>query len=234
MTVPAAELRLLEGFEITVADRPTALPLSCQRLLAFVALTPRPPQRAYVARRLWPNSTEEGAAANLRSALWRVRRQAVPLVESTGRRLRLGSVRTDVADTAKALTEALTGEVSTARLGRLPLTAELLPDWPDDWVEAERKRYRQLGFHALEAIARRLIGDRRYGSAIEVAQMVVAAEPLRASTRRLLIQAHLAEGNRGEALREYDRYRILLHRRLGLEPPVDLATLIPPADGDMA
>jgi DNA-binding SARP family transcriptional activator len=135
-----------------------------------------------------------------------------------------------VAETVKALVEALTGEVSTARLGRLPLTAELLPDWHDDWVEAERKRHRQFGFHSLETIASRLIGDGRYGSAIDVAQTVVAAEPLRASARRLLIQTHLAEGNRREAVREYDGYRTLLHRQLGLEPPADLATLIPPDD----
>ena len=221
-----AELRLLEGFELTVAGRPVAMPLGCQRLLAFVALAPRPPQRAYVAHRLWPDCTEERAAANLRSALWRVRRQPVSLVESVGIRLRLGGVRIDVVETIAALDEGLRGDVSTVRLGDLPLSAELLPDWHDDWIEAERKRYRQFRLHALEAMSRRLIGEQRYGHAIEVALAAIATEPLRASARQLLIQTYLAEGNRSEAVREYDGYRSLVRSHLGVEPPVELAMLI--------
>jgi DNA-binding SARP family transcriptional activator len=226
MTPPVAELRLLEGFELTIGGRSVVLPVSCQRLLAFVALASRPPQRAFVAHRLWPDSTEERAAANLRSTLWRVRRLPVALVESLGTRLRLGAVRLDVDETVRALDEGVRGEVSTARLGHLHLTAELLPDWDDEWVEAERKRYRQFRLHALETMSRRLIGEQRYGNAIEVALAAIATEPLRASARRLLIQTYLAEGNHGEAVREYDGYSSLLRRHLGMEPPGDLALLI--------
>jgi DNA-binding SARP family transcriptional activator len=126
----------------------------------------------------------------------------------------------------KALDEGVHGDVSTARLAHLPLTAELLPGWHDKWVEAERRRYRQFRLHALEAISSRLIDERRYGTAIEIALAAIASEPLRASARRVLIQTHLAEGNRGEAVREYDHYSRLLRRRLGVDPPVDLALLV--------
>ena len=44
------------------------------------------------------------------------------------------------------------------------------------------------------------------------------AEPLRESGHDALIQVHLAEGNQSEAVREFTRYRALLHTELGLEP----------------
>lgn len=93
-------------------------------------------------------------------------------------------------------------------------------------MEAERKRYRPFRLHALETMSRRLIGEQRYGNAIEVALAAIATEPLRASARRLLIQTYLAAGNHSEAVREFDGYSSLLRRRLGMEPPRDLAQLI--------
>jgi DNA-binding SARP family transcriptional activator len=224
--VIAARLRLLEGFQLGTAGQSLELPVSGQRLLAFMALAPRAQQRSYIARRLWPDTTEERAAANLRSTLWRVRRHHFPLVASIGTRLSLGAVRTDVNEAIRTLEEAMAGEVSTVRLGQLPLTAELLPAWDEEWVLAARKRYRQFRLHALERICHRLMVQQRYGNAIEVALAVVAMEPLRTSARRLLIQTYLAEGNRGEAVREYDGYSDLLHQRLGQEPPRDLVSLV--------
>ena len=54
----------------------------------------------------------------------------------------------------------------------------------------------------------------------------VAAEPLRESAQRALIRAHLAEGNRSEALRQYRSYESLLRDELGLEPTSDLKALV--------
>ena len=53
---------------------------------------------------------------------------------------------------------------------------------------------------------------------MEAALLAVAAEPLRESAHRALLQAHIAEGNMGEALRDYGRYRDLLRRELGVAP----------------
>jgi DNA-binding SARP family transcriptional activator len=227
MTV--ARVRLLEGFRVDGGGAALELPVSGQRLLAFLALAPRPQQRSYLARRLWPDTTEVRAAANLRSTLWRLRRHPLPLVEALGTRLGLGAVATDVDEVVRALEDALHGDVSMVRLGQLPLTAELLPAWEDDWVQVARRRHRQFRLHALERIGVRLLDERRYGNAIEVALAVVAAEPLRTSARRLLIRSYLAEGNRAEAVREYDGYSDLLHERLGQDPPRDLVLLVRPA-----
>ncbi|MGH3665463.1 MAG: hypothetical protein ACRDU8_05150 [Egibacteraceae bacterium] len=70
----AVEVRLLDGFAVECAGEGLPLPLSVQRVVAFLALHDRRLLRGYVAGRLWPDAPEQRSAASLRSALWRLRR----------------------------------------------------------------------------------------------------------------------------------------------------------------
>jgi DNA-binding SARP family transcriptional activator len=54
----------------------------------------------------------------------------------------------------------------------------------------------------------------------------VSGEPLRESAHRAVIEVHLAEGNPGEALRQYDLYRRLLRVELGLSPSQAIRSLV--------
>jgi DNA-binding SARP family transcriptional activator len=56
----------------------------------------------------------------------------------------------------------------------------------------------------------------------------VGADPLRESAQRVLVEAHLAEGNRSEALRLYAEHRDLVRRELGVEPSPELTALVAP------
>jgi DNA-binding SARP family transcriptional activator len=106
------------------------------------------------------------------------------------------------------------------------LSGDLLPGWYDDWVLVEAEDWRQLRLHALEALAGRLAAVGCWGQAADAAGAAVRAEPLRESARAALVQVHSAEGNQSEALREFTRYRTLLHAELGLEPTLRLRRLI--------
>jgi DNA-binding SARP family transcriptional activator len=106
------------------------------------------------------------------------------------------------------------------------LSANLLPDWYDDWVLIEAEGWRQLRLHALEALAARLGAAGRWGEAAAAAVEAVRAEPLRESARAALIRVHLAEGNQSEAVREFARYRAVLRAELGLDPTPQLRSLI--------
>jgi DNA-binding SARP family transcriptional activator len=109
----------------------------------------------------------------------------------------------------------------------LGLSDDLLPTWyDDDWVLVERERYHQLRLHALEALCERLTATGRYGEAVDAGLAAVTAEPLRESAHRMLIKAHLAEGNHGEAERQYQLCRGLLHDELGVEPSAALRELV--------
>jgi DNA-binding SARP family transcriptional activator len=106
------------------------------------------------------------------------------------------------------------------------LSADILPDWYDDWVSVERERFRQLRLHALEALSERLVAAGRYALAIEAGVAAVAGEPLRESAHRVLIRAHVAEGNHSEAVRQYHAFRRLLQTELSLDPSPQMEALI--------
>lgn len=226
---PPTVLGLIGGFELHAGDAAVALPLSAQRLVAFVALQPRAVQRLYVSGVLWPDSGEEQAKASLRSALWRVHRVAGRVLVACGSHLALAPhVAVDVTALAtlahRALDAPRTLDEHAARA--LSASGELLPDWYDDWLAIERERVRQLRLHALEAICADLVRRERFCAAVEAGLAAVAAEPLRESAHRALIRAHVAEGNRGEALRQFESYRSMLRRHVGVEPSAELRALV--------
>jgi DNA-binding SARP family transcriptional activator len=51
---------------------------------------------------------------------------------------------------------------------------------------------------------------------------------LRESAHRLIIKAHMAEGNPGEAMRQFQAYRSLLADELDLQPSDQILRLLPP------
>jgi Bacterial transcriptional activator domain len=73
-----------------------------------------------------------------------------------------------------------------------------------------------------------LTGAGRFGAAVQAGLAAVAGEPLRESAHRTLIRAHLAEGNPGEAVRQYHLYRRLLADELAIEPSPAIRGLVQP------
>ena len=104
--------------------------------------------------------------------------------------------------------------------------AELLPEWDEDWLDAERERVRQMRMHALERLCIALSIAGRHGEAIEAGLASIDAEPLRESAQRAVIKVHLAEGNRYEAIRLFKRYERLLADALGIAPSNELSALV--------
>ena len=227
--VAPATLSLLDAFELRCGGEPVSLPLSAQRLLAFVALHERPLLRVYVAGTLWIDASDERAGASLRSSLWRLNRPGHALVEATSTHLRLApGVDVDVHRAFRLARRLLDGSAGGKDLDAAPdlLGGELLPDWYDDWLLFERERFRQVSLHALEALSELLVRGGQLARALEAALSAVRAEPLRESAHRALIRVHLAEGNRGEAQRQYELCRRLLCERLDTAPSPQLEALL--------
>jgi SARP family transcriptional regulator, regulator of embCAB operon len=223
---------LLGGFGLSWGGRLLGVPRASQRLLAFLALHGRMVKRAAVAGSLWPDASESHAYSNLRSALARLQSTARKALMTTKLELGLAEgvtvdVRHAQALARRLLDPAVTPDRSELGMAAVPaLSADLLPDWYDDWVLVEAEDWRQLRLHALEALAGRLIALGRWGEAAGAAGAAVRAEPLRESGRAALIQVYLAEGNQAEAVHEFTRYRALLRAELGLEPTLRLRQLV--------
>ena len=223
-------LGLLGGFRLIIKAEEVSLPMNAQRLVSFLALHDQPLLRTFVGGSLWGESTERHAGGSLRSALWRLRHPTYTLVALTSDHIALDpTVAVDLREG-----EALAHKVlnpsqdldDVAAVNEEVLSADLLPDWTEDWVLMERERYHQLRLRALEALCRRLIEKGRFGQAVQAGLAAVSGEPLRESARRALIEAHLAERNLAAALREYEAFSQLLHNELGLDPSEDLRDLV--------
>src|SRR6266496_2930749 len=220
------QFRLLRGMSVV------RVPRASQRLLAFLALRGRIVERSALAGALWPEASEPHAYSSLRAALTRLQRTARMAVTASQLELGLAEGVTVDLQHAKALARRLLDPAVPPAPGDLgasavmALSADLLPDWYDDWVLVEAEDWRQLRLHALEALARHLTAAGRWGEAAVAAGAAVRAEPLRETAHAALIQVHLAEGNQSEAMREFARYRTLLHAELGLEPTPRLRRLV--------
>ena len=226
------ELQLMGGFELRCAGEVVPLPLGAQRVLAFLALHNAPLMRSHIGETLWSESQLRRAGANLRSAVWRVRKRNSELLDASGNRLRLSStVRVDVRE-GRALARRLLDRSASCVPDDLgpdavaALSVDLLPEWLDDWLLLERDRWNQVRVHALEALAERLLDVGDYSKAVEAGLAAVSVEPLRESAHRLLIRVHAAEGNWCEALFQYNRYRRLLHRKLRIAPTEQMERLM--------
>jgi DNA-binding SARP family transcriptional activator len=223
---------LLGGFELRLDGAPVPLVPSAERLLALLALHGRPVSRMYVAGTLWPDSAEARSLGNLRSALWRVPAPVREAVRSHGDRLWLApSVAVDVRAVdaiARRLLEPLPAadRASAADDLRTLLCPDLLPDWYEEWVLAEREHLRDQRLSALEALAATALAEGDLDLARPAAQAVVHAEPLRESAQRLLLRAHLAAGNLADVVRLYRGYRRLLHDELGVAPSPHIDALV--------
>jgi DNA-binding SARP family transcriptional activator/DNA-binding HxlR family transcriptional regulator len=227
------EINLLGTFDVRIGESSiTTLSAGSQRLLAFLALQDRTVARIAMAGAMWPESSDEAAGTSLRSALSRLdspTREAL-LVASAGLRLS-DAVVVDYRE-AQAIAHRLLQpgansiETDLSVGATTALSTELLPDWYDDWVVAEAEDWRQLRVSALEAQSGRLIASGRVAEAAGAARAAMRVEPLRESAHSRLIEVHLAEGNQSEALRVFDRYRVLLRNELGLEPTPHLSDLV--------
>jgi DNA-binding SARP family transcriptional activator len=221
-------LGLLGGFDLRHGAEQIGLPLTAQRLVAFLALRHRAVQRIFVSGTLWAESSQDAANASLRTALWRLRRPSCELVCATATHVSVTpGIVVDVFE-ATAAASRVTRDAGASRddLERLVVAEELLPDWYDDWVILDRERFRQTRMHALETLSETFSDAGRYGDAIEAGLSAVAGEPLRESAHRAVVRAHLAHGNRADALRQYTLFRRLLAAQLGLEPSSLMTALL--------
>jgi DNA-binding SARP family transcriptional activator len=230
------QLRVIGRFQLRVRQQDRAPGASAQRLLALTAINGGAVSRSSAAGLLWPDAPAGRAAANLRSALWRLHRQgAGEVIDDDGHQVRLrpgGAVDLwCVSAVARALMD--TGvEMSQEQLSRAlrcNLYEDLLPDWlEDEWLDAERERMRRWRLLALEALSARCLAAGWYGEAVDTALAALRADPYRESAHVVLIRAHLAEGNRREALQRYESWRRLYRVELGLEPSVRFEELFGP------
>ena len=226
----APVLRLLAGPTLLRGSRRVSLPAHTWRPLAFLALRPGRIDRRLLAARLWPDEPDRRAAAALRSTLCRLRAAAGDLVDADQSTIALADgVLVDSRLLDQWADRLRRRQANATDLDLVPdhlPGLELLAGWEEDWVLVERERIRQRLLHGVETLSSLLLAAGRHAEAIDAALTVVAAEPLRDTAQRILLEAHLAEGNWAEGHRAHVAYRNLLQRDLGIRPADDHDALL--------
>jgi DNA-binding SARP family transcriptional activator len=213
-------LWLLNAFDLRHGHQSVAVTLPAQRLLAFLALQRGPLHRRSVASVLWSDLDPSAAAARLRSTLWRLPTPGgTRLVHVAGGRLRL-------ADEMHVDVHVAEDDSRAAELELSQLCGDVLADWEEPWVAIERERFRQLRLHRLEELSERAERRGQFSLALQAGLAAIAAEPLRESAHRRVMQVHLAQSNPAEALRQFHLVRRLLRDELGLAPSVATRAVI--------
>jgi DNA-binding SARP family transcriptional activator len=228
---PAARHRVTVLGSFTLSTDGTTVPLGVdsRRLVAYLAVHPRPQERAALAADLWPGVPAAAAGRLLADAAAAVGVPGLFSDDEEGAPLALAAdVEVDLAD-ALGLVRALPEIPVTDSPDAALLAADILPGWTAAWIAVERERFRQLRLHALEERSLRLTAAARFEEAVAMAQSAVHAAPSRESARRVLIEAHLAQGNIAAAVAEYDAYQELLRSSVGGPVPTGLEGLFPPS-----
>jgi DNA-binding SARP family transcriptional activator len=222
-------VRVLGSFTLVSDGAAVPLGVDSRRLVAYLAVHPRPQERAALAADLWPGVPAAAAQRLLTEAAAAV---GVPTLFSdedlTGPLALAADVQVDLADAlglVRALPEIPANDSPDIGL----LAADILPGWTAAWIAVERERFRQLRLHALEERSLRLSAAGRHAEAVALAEMAVRAAPSRESARRALIEAHLAQGNIAAAVAEYDAYEDLLRSSVGGPASSSLDALFPPS-----
>jgi DNA-binding SARP family transcriptional activator len=97
-----------------------------------------------------------------------------------------------------------------------PFLAGLQAPWIDEW----RRRLEEVRLRGLECFAAASLGlgGPALAQAEERARMLTELAPYRESGHRILMEALAGRGNAAEALRAYERLRVLLREELGIAP----------------
>jgi DNA-binding SARP family transcriptional activator/basic membrane lipoprotein Med (substrate-binding protein (PBP1-ABC) superfamily) len=114
--------------------------------------------------------------------------------------------------------DELESATAAAALAESVARSPFLPGDDGPWVEEKRRELAEVRARALSSLAETSLRTEKAAEAVRWAALAVEAEPFRESGYRRLMEAHVASGNRGEALRVYERCRRLLADELGAYP----------------
>lgn len=222
-----------------------------QGRLAFVYLvaTPRRIGRSELAELLWPDelpptwdSSLSAIISKLRKVLDRAEIDGQAALEgfhgSYGFRPPPGTW-IDMRHAVNALDEAEgalrrgapTEAWSNGVVASSILCRPLLAGESGEWLEETRRRLHDMQVRAFDVVAGALLASGQPNSAIVAARRAIELAPYRESSYAMLMECHIAAGNRAEAVRIYGELETLLRETLGVSPTEDVQALFEQALG---
>ncbi|HLI06945.1 MAG TPA: AAA family ATPase [Ktedonobacteraceae bacterium] len=231
-------IRLLGPPEIRCREQVIKLPRRRSRALLFYMVcthTPQPRERLLAL--LCGEMDEASARHTFKTLLAEVRarlRSIDPSIEwitGDGDLLTLNPLAplwldTEVFETATS--SSLRNLAQAVKLYRGPfLDGFFLRDSPgfDDWARSTRDHFHQLYLSALRRMETMHEAEGQLTQAIACAQMLVQADPLSEEAHTCLMRLYWKQGERVEALRQYEKLCTLLAQELTIKPMASTTAL---------
>ena len=232
-----AELRLLGGFELRLADGDVVdlLGQKDRALLAILALPAGATHsRDKLASLLWSDRGEQQARDSLKHALTKLRQCMPPdgqgpiVADRLSARLDPATVTIDVADFERLVRDGSPSALERAMgLYRGDLLDGIGIRDPvfEEWLLVERQRLRHLFEEALTRQLAQSMADGARERAATAARRLMSLDPLREDACRALMQLHTDRGETAQAMKLYEALRERLHGELGVKPAMETTHL---------
>ncbi|MBK7181341.1 MAG: tetratricopeptide repeat protein [Chloroflexi bacterium] len=234
------EIRLFGGLEISQGGAPINKFVSSKApaLLAYLAVTGRAHQRDALAALLWGEMADAHAKNNLRQTLSNLRKLLELYLVITRDTIALETAVPLTLDVAQFETHLKASRASSQhRFEHLAQAAALyrgdflagfvVRDAPEfeEWLLAQRVRFRELALHTLHTLTQHHLECGEYGRAIDSATRLLALDAWREEAHCQLMLALARSGQRRAALSQYETCRLLLDKELGVPPSAETVAL---------
>lgn len=231
----AIAVELLGRARVLVGSREIAFSRQCLSFLAYLALhrgVDHP--REVLLELFWGDQEPSRARSSLGSALWRLRRvlqvDGKCCLEMSSRgepRISASApIRFDIDAFENAIVSALSGadrpmeqrKAADLAAGLAHYRGDLLLGWYDDWVLVERERLRVLCLRGYRRLMEHYAASGAFEDALAAGRSALAMEPLQEALQQRVIELYVASGQRGAAVRQYQRLSALLKAELAVQP----------------
>lgn len=231
---PELRLALLGKIEVQVDGQPlTALTaLKAKALFVYLAVTGTAHSRASLAALLWSDAPEELARANLRTALYALRKHLGDYLLVERRTVAFDQNTPHWLDTA-VFTATCAGktvkewETAVSLYHDDFLNDFHVPDAPlfEEWLMLEREHFRLLLLTTLGQLINACLETAVYPAGIQYARRLLRLDALREEGHRQLMQLLAASGKRSQALAQFDLCREILAEELSISPSAETLIL---------
>ncbi len=235
------EIRLFGGLQLTLNASPLSGLTSHKvaALLTYLAVERRSHSRETLAALLWGGLPDVDARNNLRQTLTNLRKLVGPYLlidRETVTFLATPPCAVDVDaflhNLKNAEGQGEAGQVESWQAASAVYAGDFLAgfvvrDAPEyeEWLLAQRARYRELALHALHALTELLMARGDYGRAVDSAARLLALDPWREEAHRQLMRLKARTGQRSAAIAQYEICRQVLEQELGVEPSAETTAL---------
>lgn len=235
------EIRLFGGLELRIDGAALTVFISTKApaLIAYLAVSRRPASRDLLAALFWGEMGDADAKNNLRQTLTSLRKGLDPFLEITRDTVALRAdapAASDIAAFESALRAARRAD-GAERITYLQAAVDayrgdflegfLVREAPEfeEWLLAQRTRYRELALQAFHQLTEDYLAQADYQAAIDAATRLLALDPWREEGHRQLMLGLARTGQYSAAMTQYQRCRALMQEVFAVEPAEETTAL---------